>query len=395
MDRFQTISPIETFSRDMGSDHLYKQGSIHSKSLANYYAFTIDEEENRFELVSSPQKLPLSELVEEKRKESSENKIIIGINTLAFLILEDKPIPKTWSYNLNVSRGNIFQLPVNERPVLITRDGVLQFKTLKSMGSINISGKKFDWIGNRVKGGRADITIYGTFDISQHKKVEGGMTRTLGSYENSWIKAKDKQALLGFNHADKGLIIDRIVENQLNLYDYLFIGKCRSELLSDLEEGQVVGGLTVDGIKIDNKMSAHSLVTRLPKNRSGIERDVGKYLIDNSISKKVFQSSYRKSWSLVLKNAGKVTFLLIDARPNVLGQEGLNIYELYDFLNINFPYEEAYVCDAGQTSKICYINGQESKILGNLHYLDYGKKPPAWDGYNGRFVPGALLAYVD
>ena len=115
-------------------------------------------------------------------------------------------------------------------------------------------------------------------------------------------------------------------------------------------------------------------------------------MVDSTLDETNLEN-FRKSWSVILQTQKEVIFFVVDARPKVKGQEGLNIYELHSLLSSKFDFSEAYVSDAGQSSKICIYDGKKTQVYGNLHYLDYKKEPPVWNGRDGRFVPGALLAY--
>ena len=73
--------------------------------------------------------------------------------------------------------------------------------------------------------------------------------------------------------------------------------------------------------------------------------------------------------------------------------DGLSVYELQELLLNKFNYDLAVVGDSGQSSKLMLADGEKREIYGNLHYLNNLKKPPSWDGLNGRHVSVALLVY--
>jgi hypothetical protein len=285
-------------------------------------------------------------------------------------------------------------VPTNTRPTILTKKGELIFSIIEATGQISLGGVTYTWRGSHSDRICSDFVAYGTFNIPQFRTEIKGKKFISSDYNSSWIIANKQGKLLGFNLIDNKLKVTSFSEEKLNLFDFLFILKSEQNLSKNIKSKDLlVDHFSIDNLKDLDGLSAQSLISRLPKDKEELAAIFSSHLIQNVKIGNHELENFRKAWSVILQTEDSVVFLIVDSRPKVKGQEGLNIFELHTLLSENFDFTDAFVSDAGQSSKICIYNGNKCNIYGNLHYLDYVSDPPVWRGKEGRFVPGALLAY--
>jgi hypothetical protein len=395
MLRYQSLKKLEKVTKQLTTGLIFHQETLQFKDrVANYYSCTLDKMIFDFEIFSSTKKHSLQEIVKNKFKERKQKGIAVGINTNAFLMADDGPTPKTWAYNLDISNGLVFQLPTNTRPTILTKNGDLNFNVVEASGEISLGGVTYTWRGSHNSNISSDFVAYGTFNIPQFRTEVKGKKFISSGYDSSWVVTNKQGKLLGFNMVDNKVKVTSISDERLNLFDFLFILKSEH----NLSEKITLKNLSIDHFSIDSLghidgLSAQSLISRLPKDKEELTAIFSSHLIQNVKIGNHELENFRKAWSVILQTGDSIVFLIVDSRPKVKGQEGLNIFELHTLLSENFDFTDAFVSDAGQSSKICIYNGNKCDIYGNLHYLDYVSDPPVWRGKEGRFVPGALLAY--
>ncbi len=389
--RYRKLSTIKSLVNTINNSVVYEQGSIiNGDAIVNFHAYTLTKSRIVFELYSSINKQPLSQIV--KRTHTlKKTDFMIGINTNAFFMAEEGTRPTSWSFNLDIKHGVPLQLPTNKRPTLITRNGKIKLDYLRGNGSLKIGNNTIDWRGSHSDIG-VNTIVYGNFDIPQKRKIRSGRTIITSDYNDAWIAPKENELLVGLSLKNEEVAVSQISSERLNLFDFLFIMSCPKNITSKINITDLVHSAKVGGFEFTKDHSAQSLIAELPKNKNNILGVFKNYLINNKLTSE-FIEKYKKAWSLVIEKQNEIILLVIDARPQVKGQEGLNAYELHDFISNNFNFEKAFITDAGQSSRIVYSGENEFLVHGNMHYLDYKQKPPVWSGEKGRFVPGALLAY--
>jgi len=389
--RHQHLKVIENLVKKINESVTFEQGSIiNNDNYVNFYAYIFDKDNVGFDIYSSFEKKPLTEIVLDefvKRKV----KYMVGINTNAFFMAEKGYVPKSWAFNLDIKNGMPLQLPTNKRPTIFTLNNRIYFDCLEAKGSIVIGNVKLDWQGSHYQNDNNAI-VFGNFDIPQKRKTIKGLKNISAKYIDGWIYPKQDHIVVGISFKNKSTLVSAISSEKLNLFDHLYILSVHKNKAQDIQLNDRLHSVEVDNFIFTDSHSAQSLITELPINKGKILQTFQSYLINNNLSEE-FIHKYKKAWSIILETKNKIVFLVIDARPLVKGQEGLTAYELHDFISHKFDFDKAFISDAGQSSRIVTKFEKKHFIYGNMHYLNYKHNPPIWSGKEGRFVPGALLAY--
>ncbi len=390
--RHQKIHPVKNISRNTTKGVIYEQGSYKVlKRFVNFYSYSFDKNIISFDLHSSRKRRPLYQIVENKYLKAKNMKFIVGINTNAFFMAEEGTTPESWSFNLDVKKGVPYQFPVNCRPTILTNKGSVEFKKLNAVGTLEIGNRIVKWKGTHAESDM-EAVVYGNFNIPQDRTIQGDKSFITGDYDNAWVEPDRGHLLVSCISCKKGVRIKEISKHRVNLFDSLYVLSVPEKRLSGLKGNEYIGDINVDDLSFNKHISAQSLTTELSVNEDDVYKTFRKYLINKKLSPEYLEN-YRKSWSLIINIEDKVVFFVVDGRPQQKNQEGLNIYELQYLVSSRYNFENAYISDAGQSSRIVFFDGEKSSIYGNMHYLNYKGDFPVWSGREGRFVPGALLAY--
>jgi len=383
------LETLESCKRGLSGGLSFCQESLvlDENRLANLYWVELNKSKFNFKLVSS---LLLSPLL---AFDLPDKKVVAGINFGSFFLSDDLQTPRVSFYNLLIKGGNIFQFPSNSRPALATNDGKLRSLSVDSWGTLKIGGKSFSWSGSKSQK-RADITVYGMFDLNILKTPLGeSPSRRRVLVETRFVTCKSDELLLGFNINNDKPVLEVIADSPIDLTQFCFVMRGKSESFEGLSTSQNLTYVTLGDIAFETNDDVCSASFLLGRNKDELIRNLEHQLIYTEGGRpKPLSESYLKSWSVILETDDNIIFFISDARPKALNQEGINIFELQEVLAKKFDYIWASVGDSGQSSKLM-IKDDTTQIYGNMHYQNYRSDPPVWDGENGRRIPVALIAY--
>lgn len=391
MGNYDSLSQLEprTAKIQNGITFHSETCSIDSDRFTNLYWVELNKESAKFKLLFVDKPLPLREF------QYSGHTILAGLNFGGFYLSDDGYIPNVPYYNLAVSNGNVKQLPSNSRCVLLTNNGNLDQKLLIAKGNVLIGKQILTWRGANIEG-NTDLITYGMFniDISKNPTKRFGRARETKN-SSRFVTASKSEVLLGVIITDNQPRIAEISVTTLDLLKFNYIFRSRTYLITKIKKGDLVTNIEIDGDKygIDTDVCSGSFT--LGRNKEELDRNMRSELIyPSNGAPKPMDETYRKSWSVVLKRDSSYIFFINDAHPKVSNQNGLTVYELQELLLKKFDYNWAIVGDSGQSSKLIVVEDGKRNVYGNLHYINYTKGKPFWDGENGRPVSVGLFAYA-
>jgi hypothetical protein len=371
------ISPIATFNEEtiFFDNHRF----------INAYWIELDKTLAKFKLLFEDKLLPL------RAFEKDSNKAIGGINMGSIYLTDENVSPLVYYYNLAIDNGKIKQLPSNSRSLIVTTNGVLKNELVRATGSVSIGNIQYTWSGSN-ENTKSQLVVYGMFDLNILKDTNGKRILDISS---KYVIPNSDELLLGIKTTSKDTKIVKISNSKLNITKYNFILKGKKIDLRNIKVDDILTDFTLNSSRIDLRSSACSSSFSLGRNRKELDNNLYNELIypRNGKPRPMFQD-YKKSWSVVLETEKSVIFFINDARPKIVNQNGITVYELQELLLKKFNYHWAVVGDSGQSSKLFINNKDKRKVYGNLHYINYLKKYPYWDGLNGRPIGVALIAYA-
>jgi len=352
--------------------------------FTNLYWVELDKARFKFKFSATTIPIPLINF------HLSDKKSVAGINFGSFFLSDDFVSPVVPFYNLLINEGQIWQLPSNGRPALITGNGRLQEIYVPANGSLKIGGRSFLWSGSKEKF-TSEITVFGMFDLTVIKLSSANQeTRRRLLSETKYVNCHPGQLLIGIQLSDGKAVIEKISNEPIDLTQYAYVFRGKESDLKWCENGQTVEEFESNGRVYDKNENVCSASFSLGNTREELVENLKQQLVypKNGQPKPLFKD-YLKSWSVILETKESVIFFVNDARPKVKNQNGISAFELQEILIKKFDYLWACVGDSGQSSKLMVGD----KVYGNMHYQNYSGRKPFWDGINGRSIPIALLAY--
>ncbi len=350
--------------------------------FVNAYRLEAENDRVAFEIANLQKPTPLVSLVKSRRR------VMAGINLGSMLVVDGKQKPVFSGYNLVLDKGSIWQYPSNTRPAAIVVNGNLFIKQVKNRGSIRIGNTYLRWVGSNVEEPlrRGTVKIFGIFDVDLVKK--DGKRVIINT--SGWVAPSNTELLLGCIKVRQEVTVREISKSKLNLLDFWFVIKGLRDDLSGIQIKDRVAG-SLQGMKDSDVVSAVSLSFRLPRTIEQFRQSVSRELIPVNGRISVLDENYRKSWSVIAFRGSRVIMLVVDARPSIENQKGMNVFELHKFLYQDLGVNFAVCADSGQSGKLCVRMVDEIKVMSNLHYINLHNKMPFWDGIRGRPVSSALL----
>ena len=320
---------------------------------------------------------------------------ICGINTNQFFLSDDKTRVKVYSYNLLVNNGDVLQLPTNRRPTIIERNGRVSLVSFEAKGKMEIGVEKINWVGSASSqmDDKDSFIAYGSFNIGIDRVLSKRRSKRIVNKKTLKISCRKGEIIMCFGLKGGKVRIVKICQ-LAKLQNYLFLLKGNSKNIRSISIGDIVTNFEIDKYILSGNLNAVSCVLELPMTKDKLEAYVKRYLLPSASGDyKVLSKEYIKSWSVIVETESKIIFFINDSLPGAEEQRGLNIFELHNILLTRFNFTKAFVCDAGQSSKMVLRQGRRFFVYGNRHYLKYSTKGARKNGFYGRKIPSALIVY--
>lgn len=368
---------------------------LSNRRFTNLYWLESNLNRYHFGLQNSITPRPVVNFLRSFAKTPKGNKVLGGINTGQFFLSDDKVKPKIPSYNLLFSAGKILQFPANKRPTIIERDGKFSMSILNAEGRVRVGKEMVNWVGSASKSTkRKYFTVYGSIDIDIVRQPLKDRSRRVINKKSLKIGCKENDILICFENVRGNMTVTKITRSaHLNHYSFIFKGSSKN--LGEIKPGDKIKDFEIDGILFSKNTNAVSCVLPLPLVKTKLRNTIKEFLLSSPNGQYfVLSKKYIKSWSVILKAGNKIIFFINDGNPNIYNENGLNLTELYDLLLNKFNFDSAFICDAGQSSKLCIKRRKDYLTYGNMHYLDYTNMlKPRRRALFGRSIPSALVVY--
>ncbi len=334
-----------------------------------------------------------------------ERDAIAGINAGGrFLADVDNCIPQDYAYNLHIEDGNLISLPIQNRSVIVEKNGELHVCYLEAKGKILVGETEIDWIGSLAnkKYPQASAIVFGLVNQRLVRVAEkNGIYKRIPDSNYSFVKKYPGKINIVFALKKNKLKVVRLTEEPVSLFEGIFVISVEEKLAGGIKKRDTIDWWEIDGrLTSSNTDSAVSLGVVLV----GLEDVLEKRGMDFNYMRVLYDESGRaiygglhnqKARSIIIRTKdGKTIFLLVDANPNSDHMKGMTLFDLRDYVvNKWKSIDWAVVCDGGQSSKLCVVRNKRISIYGNMHYEKWVNGMRIPDGFNGRSLTSMVVAY--
>lgn len=320
------------------------------------------------------------------------------IMNLGFCFVADRTprLPPNCTYQFQVSDGRLWSLPTKSRTALLLTDEGLLAETVEARGWLEFGAKRVTWAGSHEtdKEG-ADAEVFGLPNQALVRTRRGIVARrALGR-----VVAGPGQGNVGLALVDGVLTVARVTRRPLSVMDYVAVMRGSEETWRGLAVGERLTKWQV-GRWPDGKLrQAVTVGPRLWPDAARTQQQLADERIVMSRrpdGRPYFTSldTPKARAALFEDGAGALHLVVVDARPGVVGQEGVTLTQLAAWVFRREGVRWAVTVDGGQSAKLGLVSGGRRRIFGNLHYLNLAKEGAFWDGWRGRPVTTCLLAPI-
>lgn len=366
------------------------------KTMANIYEIKFKENSAVFNILSA-----LKPIFPKFFLKNIKKGAIINAG-FAFNIDYDKGVkPIDSTYHFHVINHQLINLPTRTKTALISNKGKIRPVKIKARGFLYFGNSRVVWIGNHEKNQKAkNIAI--VFDISNQGLIKDRNSKISIDEERRYVKKCHgyKNIVIGLkNHRGNNVLyIKKISNKKAKIFEGVFILQMPENIAKNLNTGDRISDWNIDGYsskEIENAVTAGVIITKSLKKLYNNIRNEKIIITRDALSKKPYYSKLdpQRARSCIFKTTDqKIHFLLIDARPKILTQQGMSLRDLSDYIYKNNKIIWAVSCDSGQSSKICFKQNNKLRVYGNLHYLSFKNNIPKWIGRNGRAIASCAIA---
>ncbi|MDP3052946.1 MAG: hypothetical protein Q8N22_03285 [bacterium] len=367
------------------------------KTFINFYEVELEENKIKLHILST-----LSPKYPKDYLKKINNGILINAGFTYNVDFKAEKSPIDFTYNLHIENNCLLNLPTYTKTAIIEKDGKIEPRKIKASGCLYFGNIKILWIGSHEKQAFSDKKMSVVYGISNQGLIKSDLG-IIPNKKQEWIKLskgyKNIIIDIAFLKKDRILYIKKITNQKTKLFDGIFILQTPNEMVKKLKVGLRITDWIVDGLSPKNTDFAVTSGIQIPKSIKKLYQNImtEKIVItrraddNNPYYSNIEQ---QKARSCIFKTGNLIHFLLIDARPRIIGQQGISIPDLANYIyRKNHNVKWAINCDGGQSSKICLKQKGKLRVFGNLHYLNLKKLKPEWNGENGRPITSCVIAF--
>jgi hypothetical protein len=313
-----------------------------------------------------------------------------------FLLVADEPFEAANpAYHLQIRGGWPIGLHSNGRTALVEHAGRLRPLFVPARGWLAVGSERLDWVGCREPDPPPDVALaFGPQDQ--------GLVR-----DNSGIRldrsraaapARQGRLNVAFCCRDGRPEVAAITDQAVPILGAAFIIQTPAATAAKLRVGDPVVDWRIGQLAPDNASGAVTVSVELLVDQdrmlAALERERAVITRRAADDEPYFAARFgQKARTCVIEDeAGRVFFLLFDARPAQPGQRGLTLLDLAAYVQEHHQARWAVVCDGGQSARLCGSRASGRRFsFGNRHYLDLTGAAPRWNGASGRAVASAIF----
>lgn len=372
------------------------------KTLTNIYEVEINENSFSFDIASSLKPKYLHLFLKNKKNS-------VAINA-GFSYSADKnfgEIPVDFTYNFHVANHQLINIPTCAKTALFSKNGKIYPVKIKPKGKLFLNQTEIAWMGSQTDAfnKKEDSAIaFGLSNQGLIKYQRGEKLQIDFDSNHSFVPQRKgyKNVVFDLKQRNKKFVIyiKNIATQKTPFFSGLFILSVPNKIVKKLNINDEVINWVVDNYSPQDIENCVTVGIKIAKSIKQLYQNIKneKIIITRKLNGECYypETDIQEARACVFKTKNnKIHFLLIDARPRILSQQGMSmidisnyIYQKYD--NITW----AANCDGGQSAKICLKKDNKLYTYGNLHYLKFNKDSSVnrWNGINGRPMTSCIIA---
>lgn len=310
-----------------------------------------------------------------------------------YLVDSASGIPRQLGLNLALQDGHLRGLPVVDREAVLICGERLSAGYIRAMGTLSVDGAELSWSGS-LTGHMTEAKVFGNGNsiITHAHDDETGSIRVLD--ENSrYTPAIDDDDMVdvGYLRREDGAFIgiDSSANGHLDVFAHDVVVRLhKRHVHAGLPEMHV---LTLDEKVIDGTLRGALTVGPLLNTQDFTEHPINK---DLSLGGKPPFLNIRLARTVLYgTDDNKVHIQLFDGRPGSKVFPGVTPQEAARLVGQNENITWGCFLDPGQTAKLVARGDEETKSLGNTHYLKWPSAPGEkyiWVPRTGRPVASMI-----
>jgi len=310
-----------------------------------------------------------------------------------------EPVDST--YHLHVINHQLISLPTHTKTALISNKRKIRPVKIKARGFLYFDNTKIAWIGSHERNKKTkNIAI--VFGVSNIGLIKDKNSKISIDGKRKFVKKRHgyKNIVIGLKNyrGDNILYIKKKSNKKVKILEGVFVLQAPENIAENLNIEDRINDWSIDGYsskEIENAVTVGVIIVKsLKKLYHNIKNE--KIIITRDVlTKKPYYSKLdsQRARSCIFETTDqKIHFLLVDARPKIVTQQGMSLRDLSDYIYKNNKIIWAVSCDGGQSSKICFKQNNKLRVYGNLHYLSLKNNIPKWIGQDGRAITSCVIA---
>ncbi|MDD5251485.1 MAG: phosphodiester glycosidase family protein [Patescibacteria group bacterium] len=305
--------------------------------------------------------------------------------------------PVNHSYHFQALGRRLMSLPTKTKTALVCRDGRFSPARVEARGRLRIGATEMVWVGSHEADGEAGekAIVFGLANQTLRKDERG-----IAAMPDDGIIGCPRgcRQVLMRNGLDGNLVVAEITGASVPVLTATVILQVPEAMAGRLRVGDAVEDWVVGGFSARDFDAAVTTSVELGSNPDDLaaaveaERVIMARHPDGSPFYRNLDSPKGRA-AVFETQDGRVHFLIIDARPDDQNQKGVTLGQLARWLRRGGEPRWAVSVDGGQSAKIGWSVGGRRDVVGNLHYVNYDRPRPFWDGWRGRPVTSCVAAW--